>query len=65
MYFNVNLTRSHRNRELAPRAVGSGAGADFTAHTWPGGHERSYWDRHWNAYLHFYASALARCAGAR
>lgn len=37
------------------------AGADLTA-TWPGRHERTYWDRHWNAYLRFYAAALAACA---
>jgi poly(3-hydroxybutyrate) depolymerase len=36
-------------------------GANLTAHTWPGGHELSYWDHHWGAYLHFYASALAEC----
>lgn len=36
-------------------------GADLTSHTWPGGHERSYWDSHWSAYLHFYANALKRC----
>jgi S-formylglutathione hydrolase FrmB len=39
-----------------------GAGADLSAHTWPGRHEHSYWDRHWNAYLRFYATALAACA---
>lgn len=38
------------------------AGADLTAHTWPGQHERAYWDQHWNAYLRFYAAALANCA---
>ncbi len=37
------------------------ADADLTAHRWPGGHEHSYWDRHWPAYLRFYASALAGC----
>jgi len=36
-------------------------GADLTAHTWPGGHERSYWDPHWGAYLHFYSHALKQC----
>lgn len=39
-----------------------GAGADLSAHTWPGRHEHGYWDRHWNAYLRFYARALAGCA---
>jgi S-formylglutathione hydrolase FrmB len=38
------------------------AGADLTAHVWPGRHELAYWDRHWNAYLRFYAGALAGCA---
>ncbi len=38
------------------------AGADLTAHTWPGRHEHAYWDRHWSAYLRFYAAALADCA---
>jgi poly(3-hydroxybutyrate) depolymerase len=37
------------------------AGADLTAHRWPGAHDRSYWDRHWRAYLGFYAAALADC----
>jgi S-formylglutathione hydrolase FrmB len=36
-------------------------GADLTARTWPGGHDRSYWDRHWGAYFRFYATALANC----
>lgn len=37
-------------------------GADISAHdTWPGGHQTSYWDSHWHAYLSFYASALASC----
>lgn len=29
--------------------------------TWIGGHNGTYWHRHWPAYLDFYASALARC----
>ncbi len=38
------------------------AGADISAHdTWPGGHDRAYWDSHWPAYLGFYAKALADC----
>jgi S-formylglutathione hydrolase FrmB len=36
-------------------------GADLSVHTGPGGHETSYWDRHWPAYLRFYAGALANC----
>lgn len=28
---------------------------------WPGGHDTSYWQSHWPAYLAFYASALAHC----
>jgi enterochelin esterase-like enzyme len=28
---------------------------------WAGGHEHSYWQRHWPAYIDFYASALAHC----
>lgn len=36
-------------------------GADLTAHVWPGGHDRSYWDRHWDEYFRFYAKALADC----
>jgi S-formylglutathione hydrolase FrmB len=37
------------------------AGADISAHSWPGEHERSYWDAHWGAYLRFYAAALREC----
>ena len=36
-------------------------GAAPTAHVWPGGHDDGYWDRHWPAYLRFYADALAAC----
>jgi S-formylglutathione hydrolase FrmB len=36
-------------------------GVPIAVHHWPGGHEGSYWRAHWNAYLRFYASALARC----
>jgi poly(3-hydroxybutyrate) depolymerase len=36
-------------------------GADLSARSWAGGHERSYWDRHWDAYLRFYAEALRNC----
>ena len=36
-------------------------GADLSAHQWHGGHETSYWDRHWKQYLRFYARALANC----
>jgi S-formylglutathione hydrolase FrmB len=42
------------------QALGAG-GADLTAHRWHGGHETSYWDAHWPAYLRFYAKALASC----
>ena len=28
---------------------------------WPGGHDGSYWGRHYRDYLRFYARALARC----
>jgi len=38
-------------------------GADLTEHEWHGGHEQSYWDRHWRSYLGFYATALAECGG--
>jgi len=30
-------------------------------HVWPGGHDQTYWDGHWNDYLGFYAGALAAC----
>ena len=35
--------------------------ADATVHTWPGGHDRDYWNAHWRDYLRFYARALRRC----
>lgn len=41
-------------------ALGAGS-AELTAHSWPGGHETSYWDSHWPAYLRFYADALSAC----
>jgi S-formylglutathione hydrolase FrmB len=30
-------------------------------HTWSGGHDGAYWRSHYDDYLRFYASALARC----
>jgi S-formylglutathione hydrolase FrmB len=36
-------------------------GVDLSAHSWPGGHDSAYWNRHWPAYLRFYANALAGC----
>ena len=39
----------------------SAGSADLTEHEWHGGHEQSYWDRHWHSYLSFYAEALADC----
>jgi S-formylglutathione hydrolase FrmB len=34
----------------------------ISAHlTWTGGHDHSYWMRHWPTYLKFYARALAHC----
>lgn len=35
--------------------------ADFTTHSWPGGHDNTYWDAHWPRYLRFYANSLAHC----
>jgi S-formylglutathione hydrolase FrmB len=39
-------------------------GAEATTHVWPGGHDYEYWNRHWDAYLRFYAEALANCETA-
>ena len=33
--------------------------ADFVTHSWPGGHESSYWHAHWPDYQRFYANALS------
>lgn len=41
-------------------ALRAGA-AELSAHTWPGGHEGDYWERHWPAYQRFYVNALSRC----
>jgi S-formylglutathione hydrolase FrmB len=35
--------------------------ADFTTHSWPGGHEGSYWDAHWPDYQRFYVNSLKHC----
>ncbi len=35
--------------------------ADLSAHSWRGGHDGAYWNRHWAAYLRFYANSLAHC----
>jgi S-formylglutathione hydrolase FrmB len=36
-------------------------GVDLSAHSGSGGHDNAYWNRHWAAYLRFYANALAGC----
>ncbi len=33
----------------------------FTHHSWPGGHEGSYWAAHWPQYQRFYVNALRHC----
>lgn len=38
--------------------------ADATTQIWAGGHDYEYWDSHWDAYLRFYADALADCETA-
>lgn len=35
--------------------------AELSAHSWRGAHDSAYWNRHWPAYLRFYANSLARC----
>ncbi|HKF81585.1 MAG TPA: alpha/beta hydrolase-fold protein [Solirubrobacterales bacterium] len=35
--------------------------ANLSAHSSSGGHDNGYWNRHWAAYLRFYANALASC----
>jgi S-formylglutathione hydrolase FrmB len=38
------------------------AGARLTVHhSWPGGHNNGYWDKHWLAYFRFYTQALGNC----
>ena len=37
------------------------SGTNVSAHSWPGGHEGSYWTKHWPAYQRFYANSLAHC----
>ncbi|HEY1854089.1 MAG TPA: alpha/beta hydrolase-fold protein [Solirubrobacterales bacterium] len=34
---------------------------DLTAHSWPGGHEGSYWGKHWPDYQRWYVKTLAGC----
>jgi len=36
-------------------------GRKVTLRIWNGGHDRDYWKEHLQAYLGFYAAALARC----
>jgi S-formylglutathione hydrolase FrmB len=38
-------------------------GHQIELHVWSGGHEGSYWNRHFSSYLDFYARALERCKG--
>jgi S-formylglutathione hydrolase FrmB len=45
--------------QLAAELRRRGARVQFT--TSPGGHDVSYWDAHWGAYLRFYARSLAAC----
>ncbi len=50
----------HPYDESFVAAMEAGA-ADFTHHSWPGGHEGSYWAAHWPAYQRFYLKALQGC----
>ena len=40
-------------------------GARVSFHVWPGGHADAHWDGHFPEYVHFFATALAHCAGSR
>lgn len=42
-------------------AAMEGSESSFTAHTWPGGHEGSYWGAHWPDYQRWYVKQLASC----
>jgi poly(3-hydroxybutyrate) depolymerase len=42
-------------------AAMEGSGSSFTHHTWPGGHEGSYWAAHWPDYQRWYVKQLASC----
>ncbi|HEY2717694.1 MAG TPA: alpha/beta hydrolase-fold protein [Solirubrobacterales bacterium] len=39
----------------------AGGDGDITVHSWPGGHEGSYWGKHWPDYQRWYVRALAHC----
>lgn len=39
-------------------------GARVTFRIWPGSHDSAYWERHWGAYMAFYARALQACGGS-
>ncbi len=63
---DTKVWNDYGDRRLPPlrrrlrRAMEAG-NADFTAHSWPGGHEGSYWNPHWPAYQRFYVNALSHC----
>jgi S-formylglutathione hydrolase FrmB len=42
-------------------AAMEGSESSFTHHTWPGGHEGSYWGAHWPDYQRWYVKQLASC----
>lgn len=37
------------------------SGAHVGYRSWPGAHEDSYWNAHWEEYMRFYATALKQC----
>lgn len=57
-YGDADPFRVHNEGFLAALREGD---TPLSAHSWPGGHEGSYWSRHWPRYLRFYANALAQC----
>lgn len=61
LWLDVGASDPFRSADTELVQVLRDHGRSVSFHVWPGGHEESYWDSHWGAYLDFYAAALAAC----
>jgi S-formylglutathione hydrolase FrmB len=61
MWFDVGSIDPFRTADTSLAQLITSKGGNVVLHVWPGSHGDAYWRSHMEAYIAFYADALARC----